>query len=250
MHLGSVNEKLNPKLELEASKAEAIRHRSQEAEKERLSRKTVELDSSSLKDGKSMNHHHHQSKRLINRRPSVTRSTTTTTTPSTTPVKSNSNNPNYSLRTRAIQILALGPKSQDQLLLKLNTNSNFLAPILQDICLNPSNTAALSLRPQVFKEVKVVDWPFYSMRERDLVSRNISLNSPSSSSEAATPPETPETPSPKKQTFSSKLTSSSFPSVGQNSAAASTSNSRSVPNSAKKTVTAKDRLSAILKRRR
>ena len=42
--LGSVTKKLNPKLELEASKAEAIRQRSQEAEKERLARKTVEVD--------------------------------------------------------------------------------------------------------------------------------------------------------------------------------------------------------------
>ena len=42
--LGSIAVKLNPKVELEASKAEAIRQRSQEAEKERTARKTVELD--------------------------------------------------------------------------------------------------------------------------------------------------------------------------------------------------------------
>ena len=41
---GSIAVKLNPKVELEASKAEAIRQRSQEAEKERTARKTVELD--------------------------------------------------------------------------------------------------------------------------------------------------------------------------------------------------------------
>jgi hypothetical protein len=42
--LGSLAVKLNPKVELEASKAEAIRQHSQEAEKERTARKTVELD--------------------------------------------------------------------------------------------------------------------------------------------------------------------------------------------------------------
>ncbi len=42
--LGIIAVKLNPKVELEASKAEAIRQHSQEAEKERTARKTVELD--------------------------------------------------------------------------------------------------------------------------------------------------------------------------------------------------------------
>ena len=90
--LGSVTQKFNPKLELEASKAEAIRQRSQDAEKERLSRKTVELDGASLPVNGAKGQ-----KRLIKRRPSVggisrttssisnTRTSTPIITPTITP---------------------------------------------------------------------------------------------------------------------------------------------------------------------
>lgn len=61
--LGTVTHKFNPKLELEAGKAEAIRNRSLDAERERLARKTVELDNSSIPQGKGQ-------KRLIKRRSS------------------------------------------------------------------------------------------------------------------------------------------------------------------------------------
>ena len=216
--LGNVNHKLNPKLELEASKAEAIRQRGQEAEKERLSRKTVELDV--LPIG---NNSKRQQKRLITRRPSVTNSTTSTSTASL----SNS----YPIKTRVIQILAIGPIQIDQLIQKLNTSSTVLRPFLNEVCLDSANLSGLQLRPELFSEVKLSDWPFYSLRERDQVSKNIST----ARTTHATPPETPETPSPKKQIYSADFVTRT-----------------SAPASAKKTTTAtaKDRLSAIMKRRR
>lgn len=137
--IGTVTQKFNPKLELEASKAEAIRQHSQDAEKERLARKTVELDGASLPQGKGQ-------KRLIKRRPSVT-----------------------SIK-------------------------------------GAVNTAKCTIRTQT---------PAFTV----------------------TPPETPETPSPKKQIFSSN-----FPN--------NLNIKTSVPGSAKKVSNAKDRLSAIMKRRR
>lgn len=220
--LGNVNYKLNPKLELEASKAEAIRQRGQEAEKERLSRKTVELDV--LPVG---NNSKRQQKRLITRRPSITNSTTNTSTGTATANLSNS----YPFKTKIIQILAIGPIQIDQLIQKLKTSSTVLRPFLNEICLDSSNLSGLQLRPELFSEVKLSDWPFYSLREREQVSKNISTARTSH----ATPPETPETPSPKKQIYSADFVTRT-----------------SAPASAKKTTTAtaKDRLSAIMKRRR
>lgn len=222
--LGNVNHKLNPKLELEASKAEAIRQRSQEAEKERLARKTVELDVLPVTTGK--NSRGQQQKRLITRRPSVTNSTSSGST--STNSSSNSIN-SYPLKTRIIQILAIGPIQLDQLIQKSNTSSVVLRPFLNELCLDPSKSTGLQLRPELFSEVKLSDWPFYSIRERDQVSKNIA----SARTSHATPPETPETPSPKKQIYSANFVSRT-----------------SAPPSAKKATTAKDRLSAIMKRRR
>lgn len=224
--LGNVNHKLNPKLELEASKAEAIRQRSQEAEKERLARKTVELDALPVTIGK--NSRGQQQKRLITRRPSVTNITSSGSGSTSTNSSSNSIN-SYPLKTRIIQILAIGPIPLDQLIQKLNTSSVVLRPFLNELCLDPSKSTGLQLRPELFSEVKFSDWPFYSIRERDQVSKNIA----SARTSHATPPETPETPSPKKQIYSANFVSRT-----------------SAPPSAKKATTAKDRLSAIMKRRR
>ena len=225
--LGAVTHKLNLKLELEASKAEAIRQRSQEAEKERLSRKTVELDSSTKINGNV------GQKRLI-RRTNVLSNTTNNS------VKSIDNFP---LRTRILQILAIEPISLESLIKKLSlTNTQDLKSIIPNLCGHNFNPKSLVLRPELYGEVKVADWPFYSLRERSQVSRTISnylsSSTPINSISTLTPtsPETPETPSPKKQTFSSN-----FPSTAKTS---------SVPSSAKKGSSAKDRLSAIMKKRR
>lgn len=211
--LGTINQKLNPKLELEASKAESIRQRSQEAEKERLARKTVELDVLPVGNNSKQ-------KRLIKRRPSVTNSSI---------VSNIVNSTVYPLRTRIIQILAIGAIPIDQLIQKLNTTSVILRPLLNELCSDPSKVNGLQLRPELFAEVKVSDWPFYSIREREQVNRNIATARTSH----ATPPETPETPSPKKQIYSANFVTRT-----------------SAPASAKKATTAKDRLSAIMKRRR
>lgn len=226
--LGSISHKLNPKLELEASKAEAIRQRSQEAEKERLSRKTVELEVLPAGNCKGQ-------KRLIKRRPSVTSSTSSivrTTSLATNSLSSQSNS--IPLRTRIIQILAIGPISIDQLILKLNNNTNNnnnnVKPILNEVCCEFDPNSLLKLNPELFGEVKVTEWPYYSMREREIVSRNIQLGN----GNTLTPPETPETP--KKQT-----TFSIRPSA----------NNSSVPSSTKKAgASVKDRLNAIMKRRK
>lgn len=218
--LGDVSHKLNPKLELEASKAEAIRQRSQEAEKERLARKTVELDVLPVVGNNSKGQ---QQKRLITRRPSITSNSSSRSTSAYNSINS------FPLKTRIIQILAIGPIQIDQLIQKLNTNSGVLRPFLNELCLDPLKSGDLQLRPELFSEVKLSDWPFYSLRERDQVSRNIATISTS----YATPPETPEMPSPKKQIYSANFVTRT-----------------SAPASAKKTTTAKDRLSAIMKRRR
>mgnify|MGYP001809687039 CR=1 FL=1 len=229
--LGNVDHKLNPKLELEASKAEAIRQRSQEAEKERLARKTVELDVLPVVAGRRGQQ---QQKRLITRRPSVTNSsglTSTTNTNTSTNTNTNASNSfnSYPLKTRIIQILAIGPIQIDQLIQKLSTTAVVLRPFLNELCLDPSKSNGLQLRPELFAEVKLSDWPFYSLREREQVSKNVA----SARTSHATPPETPETPSPKKQIYSANFVTRT-----------------SAPPSAKKTTTAKDRLSAIMKRRR
>ena len=258
--LGTVKHKLNPKLELEASKAEIIRQRSQDAEKERLSRKTVELDSMPLGNSKGQ-------KKLIKRKPGVNVNVNVTVKGNGNGngnvknlVKSKSENgvsstsiKNYSLRTRLIQILAIGPITKDQLIKKLNyTLTNIIMKILSELCDNNNNTddELLLLRSEFYSEVKLTDWPFYTMREREQVYRNISAFIPpisnqsnqssqtnhtrtSQTSSIMTPPETPETPSPKKQQKQQIL-------------ATSTSTATSI----KKSVTAKDRLNAIMKRRR
>ena len=218
--LGTVHQKLNPKLELEASKAEAIRQRSQDAEKERLARKTVELDVLPVANGSR--NQHQQQKRLIKRRPSVTNNTSSI-------ISTSSSSQSYPLRTRIIQFLAIGSIPLEQLIQKLNTTSIVLRPLLNELCSDPSNLNSLQLRPELFTEVKVSDWPFYSIREREQVGKNIAT----ARTWHATPPETPETPSPKKQISSANFVTRT-----------------PVPVSAKKTSTAKDRLSAILKRRR
>lgn len=234
MHLiGSMTHKLNPKLELEASKAEVIRQRSQDAEKERLARKTVELDvlpQGNLKGGQ---------KRLIKRRPSVTNGSVSVFNRSLTSTPVNSGIP---LRTRIIQILAIGPISIDQLLIKLNCNVKVddIKPFLKEVCVDGiSDLRALRLKAERFEEVKVTDWPYYSMRERDIVARSVKVHQQDNSTTAitATPPETPETPSPKKQSVSIN--------------ARPIGGVTSVPNSAKKTTTSvKDRLNALMKRRK
>lgn len=228
--IGAVTHKLNPRLELEASKAEAIRHRSQEAEKERLSRKTVELDSSAKING-NIGH-----KKLI-RKTSVSS------------IKSNTINNRiigmnaFPLRTRVLQLLAIEPISFEHLIKNLSlTNPHDLKSIIPELCGQKFNPKSLILNQDFYGEVKVADWPFYSLRERSQVSRTISISSSmtpinsNSAATTATPPETPETPSPKKQTVSSN-----FPGVVKTA---------SVPNSAKKVSSAKDRLSAIMKKRR
>ena len=212
--IGNVTHKLNLKLELEASKAEAIRQRSQEAEKERLSRKTVELDSSTKINGNV------GQKRLIRR---------------------NSASSTYPLRTRVLQLLAIEPISLELLIKTLSpSNTQDLKTIIPELCGQNFNPKSLILRQEFYGEVKVADWPFYSLRERSQVSRTISKSSTTpiniNSTITATPPETPETPSPKKQTFSSH-----FPSVVARTSA---------PSSAKKGTSAKDRLTAIMKKRR
>ena len=224
--IGNVTHKLNLKLELEASKAEAIRQRSQEAEKERLSRKTVELDSSTKINGNV------GQKRLIRRN-----SASSTTTGSNALARNN----NYPLRTRVLQLLAIEPISLELLIKTLSlSNTQDLKTIIPELCGQNFNPKSLILRQEFYGEVKVADWPFYSLRERSQVSRTISKSSTTpiniNSTITATPPETPETPSPKKQTFSSH-----FPSVVARTSA---------PSSAKKGTSAKDRLTAIMKKRR
>lgn len=237
--LGSVNQKLNPKLELEASKAEVIRQRSQEAEKERLARKTMELDAVLPVS---------RQKRSITRRPSVTSTTTSPALLSKRPSISSSSNSaaNTSLRTKCIQLLALGPLSSTNLSQKLGVNIDQLEPVLAEISICSSN-GFLSLLPEIYSQVKITDWPHYSMRDREIVTKNIALHGCESRSVLAqpvprpatstssnnphnftlTPPETPETPS--KRQFSARI---------------------SAPGSAKKPTTAKDRLTAIMKKRK
>lgn len=173
--LGSVNHKLNPKFELEASKAEAIRQRSQEAEKERLARKTVELDVLPGGPGKSNQQQHQQQKRLITRKPSTRAKASAT---NTTITRLSGNN-----HTRA----------------SVTVNNNRTSNLLT------ANNNAFPI----------------------ITSTRVSHT---------TPPETPETPSPKKQISSANFVNRVVVS--------------SAPASAKKPTTAKDRLSAIMKRRR
>lgn len=226
--LGTISHKLNPKFELEKSKAEAIRQRSQDAEKERLARKTVELDSLSVTNSKGQ-------KRLISRKKS---SATSSTISSNHHHHPNSGINTYSLKTRAIQTLAIGPITIDQLSQKLSTTPNLLIDIVNEICVDSRSQHILRLLPELYGQIKITDWPLYSMRERNIVCRNVSSFSSSSTpvpiSETITPPETPETPtsSPKKQILSANLIS------------------RSGLSSAKKSVTAKDRLNAIMKKQR
>lgn len=247
--LGSVSQKLNPKLELEASKAEVIRQRSQEAEKERLARKTMELDVVLPVN---------RQKRSITRRPSITSTTTSPSLrPNTTLLSNNNNNSNnnntgcHSLKTKIIQLLALGPQSLPQLTQKLNVNVDQLKAHLDELS-TCSSTGMFALSPEFYSQVKITDWPHYSMRERETVTKNVNLHrkagdsnfvlaqpvprsaSTSSNNFNLTPPETPETPS--KRQFSTQITHQ----INRNSA----------PSSAKKPSTAKDRLSAIMKKRK
>ena len=229
--LGTISHKLNPKFELEKSKAEAIRQRSQHAEKERLARKTVELDSLSVTNSK-------EQKRLISRR----KSNATSSTISSKNHHLNSVINTYSLKTRAIQTLAIGPITIDQLSQKLSTTPNLLTDIVKEICVDSQSQNILQLLPELYGQIKITDWPLYSMRERNIVCKNVSSFTSSTSSTTPvpisettiTPPETPETPtsSPKKQILSANFTS------------------RSALSSAKKSVTAKDRLNAIMKKQR
>lgn len=224
---------MNPKLELEASKAEAIRQRSQEAEKERLSRKTLELDSSTKINGNV------GQKKLIRRNSLSTGGSTNKSS------NSKNNTSSFPLRTRVLQLLAIEPISLDFLIKKLSlTNTQDLKSIIPELCGPNFNSNSLILRPEFYGEVKVADWPFYSLRERSQVSRTISkpsstpIDTSATAAITTTPPETPETPSPKKQTFSTN-----FPTTA---AAARTS----APSSAKKGTSVKDRLTAIMKKRR
>lgn len=228
--IGSVTHKLNPKLELEASKAEAIRQRGVEAEKERLSRKTVELDSNAKING-NLGH-----KKLIKRN-SISKNTTTVLSTN----KPTSSSSNYPLRMRVLQLLAIEAISMEDLMKKLSiSNPHELKEVISELCGRNFSVKSLILKQEFYCEVKVADWPFYSLRERSQVSRKLSESSftpiNSVSTITTTPPETPETPSPKKQSFSSN-----FP------------NRSSIPCSAKKggaSSSVKDRLSAKIKKRR
>ena len=221
-------------MELEASKAEAIRQRSQEAEKERLSRKTLELDSSTKINGN------------VGQKKLIRRNSLSTGGPTNKSSNSKNNTSSFPLRTIVLQLLAIEPISLEFLIKKLSlTNTQDLKSIIPELCGPNFNSNSLILRPEFYGEVNVADWPFYSLRERSQVSRTISKpsstpidTSATATASTTTPPETPETPSPKKQTFSTN-----FPATA---AAARTS----APSSAKKGTSVKDRLTAIMKKRR
>ena len=141
-----------------------------------------------------------------------------------------------------LQLLAIGPISIENVKLKLNFSLSVLGESLDELCVDSSNCKSLILNPKFYREVKVTDWPYYNMREREQVARNIeqaqtpptSITSNSLPISTTTPP---ETPSPKKQSHSVHFQQT----VTKPSA---------VPNSVKKVASAKDRLNAIMKRRK
>lgn len=221
--VGTIAHKLNPKLELEASKAESIRQRSQEAEKERTARKTVELDSLpvSLRGTK-----------LVKRNVGVPVSGSSVGFSA-----SGTSAMQFPLRTRVIQLLAIGPLSRESVASKLGVSQAGIAAQLSELA--SLQAGAYHLRPELHREVKIADWPFYSMRERGIVSSNMSAMAGASAFPANDSP-VPRTPSPKRMTHNG---------MAPASASISVSAPRSVSSSAKKTTSVKDRLTAIMNKR-
>lgn len=154
----------------------AIRQRTEQAEKQRSSRKTVKIDDEQSMMGSPANKRVRSVSQISRPVPASSKSAV---------CHSNGSTGKISLEDELIHLLALEDMTMESLGLKLGCLPAQVQPLLAKIAV--PNGILYKLKPAYYDRVDCVRWPKYSVKERQVVARRLGIKAVAASNAAVSP---------------------------------------------------------------
>ncbi|KAJ1979427.1 hypothetical protein H4R33_005721 [Dimargaris cristalligena] len=185
---GHVSHKTQVLVQMNGLLKERIKHKTQEAERERTSRHSMLLNEREASQATLLQSKRPPPARVVRPNAASTTVVTPVTSISTTspsasaslsapmPLTPTTSSGGVPLRTRLVQLLALHPTSIDSLVNTVKAKRDTVHQVLTQIAQAPANgtdkDVQWTLRPETYREVRIHDWSRYSVIERNAVIRN------------------------------------------------------------------------------